>query len=277
MLIDTHCHLDAAEFDDDRGRVIEAAQEAGVKSFLIPAVEASNFLLVRELAHAIPGGAYALGIHPLYVRHARIEDLATLRDMVIASLEDPRFVAIGEIGLDFFVPDISTGDARNQQERFYAAQLDLAIEFGLPVVLHVRRSQDILLKHLRHRPRIGGFAHAFNGSLQQAQQFVDQGFVLGMGGAMTYTRALQIRRLATEMPLSSLVLETDAPDIPPSWLVADRRNTPEQLVGIARSLAELRGVAFSEVARITSENACRVCPRLTHVLGSFADPHGHTE
>ena len=138
MLIDTHCHLDAAEFDDDRGRVIEAAQEAGVKSFLIPAVEASNFLLVRELAHAIPGGAYALGIHPLYVRHARIEDLATLRDMVIASLEDPRFVAIGEIGLDFFVPDISTGDARNQQERFYAAQLDLAIEF----VLAARHTQD---------------------------------------------------------------------------------------------------------------------------------------
>ncbi len=272
MLIDTHCHLDAAEFDDDRDCVIRAAQEAGVKSILIPAVQASNFDAVRALAHAIPGGAYALGIHPMYVRHARDEDLLILRERVIQCLDDPRFVAIGEIGLDFFVPDLSAGDAREQQERFYAFQLDLAVEFGLPVVLHVRRAQDVLLKYLRKRPRIGGFAHAFNGSLQQAQQFVDLGFALGMGGAMTYTRALQIRRIALEMPLHSLVLETDAPDIPPAWLVDDRRTTPDQVAGIARSLAQLRGIDVNGLVRITAENAFRVCPRLRQTLTSSVLP-----
>lgn len=266
MLIDTHCHLDAAEFDQDRLQVIEAAHQAGVKAILIPSVAASNFKTVRELAHAMPGGAYALGIHPMYVHDASSEDLVTLREAVSQNMGDPRLVAIGEIGLDFFVPDISTGDARERQERFFAAQLDLALEFGLPVLLHVRRSQDALLKHLRKRPRIGGIAHAFNGSLQQAQQFIDLGFVLGMGGAMTYTRALQIRRIATQMPLASLVLETDAPDIPPSWLVANRRNTPGQTARVACALAELRGMDPVEVARVTAQNAFRVCPRLKRAL-----------
>lgn len=276
MLIDTHCHLDAAEFDEDRSDVIKASRQAGVKSILIPAVSVSNFVTVRELAHAMPGGAYALGIHPLYVGNASTEDLVRLRDAVSQCMGDPRFVAIGEIGLDFFVQEISAGDARLKQERFYTAQLDLAVEFGLPVLLHVRRSQDVLLKHLRKRPRIGGMAHAFNGSLQQAQHFLDLGFVLGMGGAMTYARALQIRRLATEMPLTSLVLETDAPDIAPAWLAASRRNTPDQTLGIALALAELRGISVDEVARVTAQNALRVCPRLMAVLSTSTADEGAT-
>lgn len=268
MLIDTHCHLDAAEFDADRHEVIEAAERAGVGAILIPAVDARNFSVVRTLAHEIKGGAYALGIHPMYVRHAKPQDLESLRHAVEQSMGDPRFVAIGEIGLDFFVQDISTGEAREQQEYFYAAQLDLAEEFGLPVLLHVRRSQDVLLKHLRKRSRIGGMAHAFNGSLQQAQQFVDLGFALGMGGAMTYARALQIRRIATDMPLDALVLETDAPDIPPSWLVEDRRNTPGEVARIADALAALRGIDRQQIIASTGAVAMRVCPRLTHLLSS---------
>ena len=268
MLIDTHCHLDAAEFDEDRSHVIETAHQAGVKAILIPSVAASNFRTVRELAHAMPGGAYALGIHPMYVLDASEEDLVTLRAAVSQNMGDPRLVAIGEIGLDFFVPEISTGEARERQEHFYAAQLDLAVEFGLPVLLHVRRSQDALLKQLRKRPQIGGMAHAFNGSLQQAQQFIELGFALGMGGAMTYTRALQIRRLATQLPLTSLVLETDSPDIPPSWLVTNRRNTPGQTAGVARALAELRGMDPDELARVTAQTAFRVCPRLKTALAS---------
>ena len=268
MLIDTHCHLDAAEFDADRPEVIEAAERAGVRSILIPAVDASNFSGVRSLAHEIKGGAYALGIHPMYVRHAQSQDLISLREAVEQSMGDPRFVAIGEIGLDFFVQDIATGEARERQEYFYAAQLDLAEEFGLPVLLHVRRSQDVLLKHLRKRGRIGGMAHAFNGSLQQAQQFVDLGFALGMGGAMTYARALQIRRIATDMPLDALVLETDAPDIAPSWLVVDRRNTPGEVARIADALAALRGMDRQQVIDSTGAAALRVCPRLAHVMSS---------
>ena len=264
MLIDTHCHLDAAEFDADRQALIQRAADAGVHGIVIPAVGRMNFSSVRDLAHAFPGGTYALGIHPMYVHAAEERDLDVLRDLVREALGDPRFVAIGEIGLDFFVPGISQGAERERQERFYAAQLDIAAEFNLPVLLHVRRSQDMLLKYLRRKPGVpGGIAHAFNGSAQQAQAFVERGFALGLGGAMTYARALQIRRHATDIGLEHLVLETDAPDIPPAWLHApDRRNAPHELAGIAQVLAELRGMSFEDIAAATSANARRVLPRL---------------
>jgi TatD DNase family protein len=269
MLIDTHCHLDAAEFDTDRLEQTHAARSAGVGAIVIPAIAAFNFETVRTLAHSFAGGAYALGIHPLLVNRAHDDDLMLLRAAVEASMTDPRFVAIGEIGLDFFVKDIASGEPRDRQERFYAAQLALAVEFELPVLLHVRRSQDILLKHLRRfRGRCGGIAHAFNGSDQQARAFTDLGFALGMGGAMTFTRSLQIRRHAATFELEYLVLETDSPDIPPAWLdEPDRRNTPAQVVGIARSLAELRGVPAADVAQATTCTARRVLPRLDTMLG----------
>ncbi|MBV7485673.1 TatD family hydrolase [Bordetella sp. BOR01] len=264
MLIDTHCHLDAAEFDADRLDVACQAQAAGVRAIVIPAIERGNFTVVRELAHRVAGGAYALGIHPLYVGRAHENDLQALREAVVAALDDPRFVAIGEIGLDFFVPAIAAGEPRARQERFYDAQLALAAEFDLPVLLHVRRSQDILLKYLRRRPGVrGGIAHAFNGSAQQAQAFVERGFALGLGGAMTYPRALQIRRHATGIALDCLVLETDAPDIPPAWLHPPmRRNDPAQLPRIAQVLAELRGADAAEIALATTATARRVLPRL---------------
>lgn len=264
MLIDTHCHLDAAEFDADRAEIIQRAVDAGVQGIIIPAVGRMNFSTVRDLAHAFPGGAYALGIHPMYVRWAEAGDLDVLREQVREAMGDPRFVAIGEIGLDFFVPEISEGVERERQEHFYAAQLDIAAEFKLPVLLHVRRSQDVLLKHLRRKPGVpGGIAHAFNGSAQQAQAFVERGFALGMGGAMTYERALQIRRHAADIALEHLVLETDAPDIPPAWLhEPQRRNAPHELAKIAQVLAELRGLPDDDIARQTTENARRVLPRL---------------
>ncbi|ANN67608.1 TatD family hydrolase [Bordetella bronchialis] len=268
MLIDTHCHLDAQEFDDDRSQVVAHAIDAGVRAVVIPAVGRANFHIVRDLAHAMPGGAYALGIHPLFVAAAWDDDLKALRSAVEAAMDDPRFVAIGEIGLDFFVKEIASGEARDKQERYYAAQLDLAAEFGLPVLLHVRRSQDIILKHLRrHRGLRGGIAHAFNGSDQQARGFVDLGFALGIGGAMTFPRSLQIRRHAQHLGLEHLVLETDAPDIPPAWLhEPDRRNTPAQVAGVAQALAELRGTDAMSVAAGTAATALRVLPRLVPVV-----------
>lgn len=264
MLIDTHCHLDAAEFDADRMAVADSARAAGVGRIVIPAIEKANFAIVRDLAHGFEGGAYALGIHPLYVGRAQDSDLDALRAAVEAALPDPRFVAIGEIGLDFFVAEIASGEPRERQERFYAAQLDMAAEYGLPVLVHVRRSQDILLKYLRRKPGVpGGIAHAFNGSAQQAQAFVDLGFALGMGGAMTYTRALQIRRHATDIGLEHLVLETDAPDIPPAWLhEPNRRNAPDQLPRIAAELASVRGIGIDDVVAATTATARRVLPRL---------------
>jgi TatD DNase family protein len=271
MWIDTHCHLDATEFDDDRDAVRQAALAAGVTRCVIPAVHAAHWADVAELAER-HGDAYALGIHPLYVPQVQEVDLLALDHALTERRDDPRLVAVGEIGLDFFVPELCTPDMRERQWFFYTAQLKLAQKHGLPVILHVRRSADLLLKGLRQCPVVSGIAHAFNGSHQQAQAFVEMGFALGFGGTLTYERSLQLRRLACELPLSALVLETDAPDIPPHWLyqtaeqraqgAVQGRNSPEELPRIAQVLAQLRGVSLADLAAATSSNACRVLPQL---------------
>jgi len=263
---DTHCHLDAAEFDADRDAVLARAQAASVTRLVLPAVEVANFDTVRTLAHA-HGQAYALGIHPLYVGRATDGDLATLRVALARQRDDPHLVAVGEIGLDHFV----LGLDRERQAHFYAAQLALAREFALPVILHVRRSADDLLKHLRRAAVPGGIAHAFNGSEQQAMAFTALGFKLGFGGALTFERALQIRRLAQTLPETALVLETDAPDIPPQWLYRSAearargesaRNEPAELPRIATTLAALRGWTLKKTAAVTCANAIAALPRL---------------
>ena len=180
-----------------------------------------------------------------------------MRREIEASLGDPRFVAIGEIGLDHFV----AGHDRERQQRFYTSQLEMARDFDLPVLLHVRKAQDSILKQLRRYRPSGGIGHAFNGSEQQAGQFLDLGFALGFGGAMTYTRARQIRRLAAGLPAGAIVLETDAPDIPPAWLDGGR-NVPAALPRIAAELAGLRGQTLDEVVAQTAAAAVRVMPRL---------------
>ena len=267
MLIDSHCHLDAAEFGADAAGIAQTAAEAGVHCIVIPAVEVANFDAVATLAATLPNCVYALGIHPMYVPQAREADLTRLRERVVTAKQDPRFVGIGEIGLDFFIPELAEGELRDKQEFFYAEQLKIARDAELPVILHVRRSQDVLLKYLRRIKVSGGIAHAFNGSEQQAQDFIDLGFVLGFGGAMTFTRALQIRRLASSLPLEALVLETDAPDISPAWLHPGV-NTPVQLPRIAAVLAELRGQSLAEIALQTSQNVARVLPRLGNLMMS---------
>jgi TatD DNase family protein len=266
MWIDTHCHLDAHEFGADSLAVAARAGQAGVSMIVIPAVERFNFDVVAQLARAAPNASYALGIHPICVPKATEDDLAALRAKVEAALGDPRFVAIGEIGLDFFIPMLCEPAMREKQDHFFRAQLRIARDFGLPVLMHVRRSQDQVLKHVRQIPPSGGIAHAFNGSFQQAQTYIDLGFKLGFGGAMTFTRALQIRRLATTLPLEAIVLETDAPDISPAW-VHPQRNSPEQLPAIGAALAEMRAMTAQAVAAATSQNALAALPRLKTLLG----------
>lgn len=261
MWIDSHCHLDAAEFGSQSAAVAYAAAAAGVVWIVVPAVERANFATVAALAARLPNCVYALGIHPLFVAQADESDLQILRLAVSQAMTDPRFVAIGEIGLDFFVPGFSEPPLRDKQEFFYVEQLKIARAFDLPVILHVRRSQDTLLKQLRRLPVSGGIAHAFNGSLQQAQAFTQLGFALGFGGAMTFTRALQIRRLAATLPDEAIVLETDSPDISPAWL-HPAPNSPVQLPQIAAVLAELRGQSLVTLARQTTDNVVRVLPRL---------------
>jgi TatD DNase family protein len=268
--IDTHCHLDAAEFAADVQAVRRRARGADVVHCVLPAVEVSNFGAVRELAHRFED-SYGLGVHPLCTGRARHEDVDRLDQALADSRGDARLVAVGEIGLDYFVADLDAG----QQQFFYTAQLALARRHGLPVILHVRRSADQLLKHLR-RAGVTGIAHAFNGSIQQAREFVKLGFKLGFGGAVTFERALQIRRLAAELPLGSIVLETDSPDIPPHWLYRkaherasgspQARNEPAELPRIAQVIASLRGIGVDELAHATSQNAVEALPKLAGLL-----------
>ena len=275
--IDTHCHLDAAEFHADAPAVRARARQAGVGRLVIPGVAVGNFQAVRELAHQ-NGDAYALGIHPLYVAQSVDGDLATLAAELAFRLDDPRLVAVGEIGLDFFVPELQLSPLREKQEMFYREQLLLARRHDLPVILHVRRSADRLLKHLRELAPPGGWhgiAHAFNGSAQQAQAFIDLGLKLGFGGAMSFEAARQIRQLATELPLQALVLETDSPDIPPQWLYQSAearaagapqgRNEPAELPRIAQVLAGLRGMPIEALARACAANALAALPRLSQL------------
>ena len=261
MWIDTHCHLDAHEFGAESALVAARAAAQGVSMIVIPAVARANFGVVAQLAAGVGNASYALGIHPIYVPQAFEDDLLALRAAVAAAMDDSRFVAIGEIGLDFFIPLLCEPAMRAKQEHFLREQLKIARDFGLPVLTHVRRSQDAVLKHVRQIRPAGGIAHAFNGSFQQAQGYIDLGFKLGFGGAMTFTRALQIRRLASDLPLEAIVLETDAPDISPSWLQPSR-NSPEQLPRIGQVLAELRGIDAAQAAAATSANAQAILPRL---------------
>jgi TatD DNase family protein len=272
--IDSHCHLDAPEFGADRDAVVQRARAAGVGMLVLPAVAAAGFDALIALARR-HGLAYALGIHPLYVDTAQEADLERLAAALQAQQQDPHLVAVGEIGLDHFVPGLD----RAKQERFYAAQLQLARQHGLPVILHVRRSADSLLKHLRRIEVPGGIAHAFNGSDAQASQFAQRGFKLGFGGALTFERALQIRRLAATLPAEVPVLETDAPDIPPQWLYVKAgerdqrppsRNEPAELPRIAHSLAGLRGWTLDQTAATTSTNVHSALPRLARLMAGTA-------
>lgn len=249
MLIDTHCHLDAAEFDADRDGVVARSRAAGVGRIIIPAVEQANFNAVLQTCIRYPECSPALGMHPMYIGMHRPEHLQALR----VAIKQYKPVAVGEIGLDFFVPDIDPV----AQEFYFVEQLKIAKEFDLPVLLHIRKANDQVLKQLRRYKLKGGIAHAFNGSPQQADEFIKLDFKLGFGGAMTYPRALNLRRLAADLPLEAIVLETDAPDIPPLF-AHKQRNSPEYLAQIAAVLAELRGLSLQQVVEATSINAAKI-------------------
>ena len=263
--IDTHCHLDAPEFGDESAAVRARALARGVTICVIPAVRVANFPAVRALAHA-RDDAYAL-----CTGEAHDDDLEALDAELSRHRDDPRLVAVGEIGLDYFVPGLDA----TRQERFFRVQLQLARKHGLPVVLHVRRSVDKVLGQLRQvgagRPW-HGIAHAFNGSEQQARACLALGLKLGFGGTLTFERALQVRRLATALPIEAIVMETDSPDIQPHWLYRTQaqrdagapqaRNEPGELPRIGQALAALRGIDVDELARATTRNAVEALPKL---------------
>ena len=265
MLIDSHCHLDALEFSDEQDAIIKNALHHGVEKIIIPAVNRKSFDDVIELRKKFPNCFYALGFHPMYIHDMKDGDMDTLKSY----LKTYEPVAVGEIGLDFFV----TKDNKTIQEEIFVAQLKLANAFDLPVIMHVRHAIDDVLKNLRRYPVKGGIAHAFNGSMQQAEAFIEMGFKLGFGGAMTYPRATHIQTLAKSLPIESIVLETDAPDIPPSWLGHQGRNTPGELHQIATFFAELRGMNLTSVIETSHQNTLDALPKIVQLCTSAENLH----
>ena len=264
MLIDSHCHLDYLDIPSVAGGIagaLERGRQAGVTAIIVPAVDPSNFNRVAMLAKAYTEVYFALGIHPMYVQGLGDDALIALQNALDRHRHDPKLIAVGEIGLDHYVPGLD----REKMEAFYISQCQLARDWNLPVILHVRKAQDRVLKHLRQSGITRGIAHAFNGSLQQAQGFIAQGICLGFGGAMTYPRANQIRRLAAALPLESIVLETDSPDIAPAWRARGQPNEPQEIAAIAEEMALLRFSCAKDIADQTSQNLARLFPVLTQI------------
>lgn len=249
QLIDTHCHLDVAEFDADRDQVLAAARAAGVAAIVVPGIDAAGWPALIALCAAHADLFPALGLHPVYLSRHSERDLKALEQQLAIH----RPVAVGEIGLDFHDP----ASDRGQQRRLCAAQFAIARAAGLPVLLHVRKAHDAMLALLREAGLCGGIAHAFNGSLEQARQYLDLGFKLGFGGMLTFERSSRLRRLAAELPLEAIVLETDAPDL----TVAShrfQRNSPAYLPEVLSALAAVRHANPADIAAATTANACDV-------------------
>lgn len=248
-LVDSHCHLDVDAFDGDRAAVVDRARAAGVGRQVVPAIAAAEWSKLGEVCGSFEGLHAAYGLHPLYLDAHRDEDLKALSERI----ESERPVAVGECGLDFFVEGLD----RERQQYFFDGQLRLAVEHDLPVIVHARRAVDAVIATFRRVPGVRGVVHSFSGSPEQARQLWDLGFLVGLGGPVTYDRANRLRRLAAEMPLEHLLLETDAPDQPD----ADhrgQRNEPARLVRVLDTIAQLRDEAPETIAAATTANAKRL-------------------
>lgn len=248
-LVDTHCHLDDGEFDRDRDEVIARAREAGVRRQIVPAIDAASWPKLREVCAQDEGLHPAYGLHPLLLDRHTDAHLDELRGWI----ERERPVAVGECGLDYFVEGLDP----ERQQHYFDGQLKIARDFDLPVIVHARRAVDAVIASIRRVGGLRGVVHSFSGSEEQARQLWKQGFLLGLGGPVTYDRANRLRRLAASMPLEFLLLETDAPDQPDSG-IRGQRNEPARITRVLETIAELRGVDTEEVARATCVNAERL-------------------
>ena len=249
MLVDSHCHLDAGEFDPDRKEVIARAREAGVAHQIIPAIDAQGWPKLRDICRTGEGLHPAYGLHPMFLDSHRDEHLAQLREW----LQQERPVAVGECGLDYFVEGLD----KQRQQFLFEGQLEHAREFDLPVIVHARRAVDAVIAAIRRVNGLRGVVHSFSGSEEQASQLWRAGFLIGLGGPVTYERARRLRRIVASMPLEHLLLETDAPDQPDSS-IRGQRNEPARLTQVLRTIAQLRGDSEEHVAEVTSANAKRL-------------------
>ncbi|MDM3892275.1 TatD family hydrolase [Pseudomonas juntendi] len=253
-LIDTHTHLDFPDFDADRARLLANAAARGVERMVVLGVYQANFQRVWALAGAEPGLYAALGLHPVYLEQHRPKHLQQLREWLERLRGDPRLCAVGEFGLDYYLEHLD----KARQQALFEAQLQMACDFQLPALLHVRRSHAQVIATLkRYKPARAGVVHAFAGSYEEAREYIKLGFRLGLGGAATWPQALRLRKTLARLPLDSVVLETDAPDMAPA-MFPGVRNSPEHLPEIAGALAQVMGVEAGELAAASTRNACEL-------------------
>lgn len=248
-LIDSHSHFDVSAFDHDRAAAHARALAAGVERQIVPAVDAHTWPQLRRVCAEFPGLYPAYGLHPVYLETHRPHDLDDLRGWI----ERERPLAVGECGLDYFVDGLD----RERQQHYFDGQLALAAEFGLPLIVHARRAVDAVIASIRRFPGVRGVVHSFSGSPEQARQLWQLGFLIGLGGPVTYERANRLRTLARTMPLDFLLLETDAPDQPDAG-IRGQRNEPSRLPAVRDVIAELRGASPAEIAVATTRNAERL-------------------
>lgn len=246
VLVDSHCHLDATEFDPDRADVIARARAAGVARQVLPAIGAAGWPKLRDLCAGAEGLFPAYGLHPMFLDDHRQDHLRQLGQWI----ERERPVAVGECGLDYFVEGLD----HDAQQLYFDGQLALAREHDLPVIVHARRAVDAVIASIRRFEGLRGVVHSWSGSRQQAGQLWDLGFMLGIGGPVTYERAQRLRRLVADMPLEHLLLETDAPD-QPDCRSRGQRNEPARLRIVCETIAHLRGGSPEEIGRATTANA----------------------
>ncbi|MDH5395269.1 MAG: TatD family hydrolase [Gammaproteobacteria bacterium] len=244
-IIDTHCHIDVTDFDSDRNAVLEQCHSLGIEKIIVPAIESATWPGLLELCRTNKGLYPALGLHPVFIEHHQAENIQQLEEL----LENTSPVAIGEIGLDFYLKELD----KEKQQVLFEQQLLIAKNHDLPVILHVRKAHDQVLQCLNKIKVKGGFCHAFNGSLQQAEKYIALGFKLGFGGTLTYENATKIHALAKALPLQSIVLETDAPD-----MVVEshrgQRNSPAYIVDALNALAKIRNEDIHILATQTTRN-----------------------
>lgn len=245
-IIDTHCHIDLAIFDKDRDVIIKSCKEKGINSIIVPAIESKTWTILLDIVAANKGLHPALGLHPVFINSHCLNDITLLQEYVCKY----KPIAIGEIGLDFYIKDTD----KEKQKLFFNEQLNIAKSHDLPVILHVRKAHDDVLSILKTKNLKGGSCHAFNGSYEQAKRYIDLGFKLGFGGTMTYPNARKIHDLAKKIPLESILLETDSPDMS-GFNHQGERNQPDFIVDALNALSQLKNLSLDKVADQTSKNA----------------------
>ncbi|WP_339473466.1 TatD family hydrolase [Pseudomonas sp. RL_5y_Pfl2_69] len=254
QLIDTHTHLDFPDFDADRPQLLARSRALGVEKMVVLGVYQSNWQRLWDLVQTDSQLYAAFGLHPVYLNDHRPEQVIELEQWLSRLAGHPQLCAVGEIGLDYFLPELD----RDGQQTLFEAQLQLAADFQLPALLHVRRSHAQVIATLKRlRLKRGGIVHAFAGSREEAREYIKLGFKLGLGGAATWPQALRLRKVIADLPLDALVLETDAPDMAPA-MHPNQRNSPEYLPDICQALAEVMGISPERLAEASTTNACEV-------------------